>query len=335
MGFAAGALAVFPREIRSHFTPRNLAVAIPAMLLGALPLVIFNLARPLETFRSTARVESLAVWGKYVVLTRSIDGSVFGGFLTAADSGPTPGEPNHFYQSAAIAISRALGHPQHNFTLWATIGAFLSLSLLWRTRARRPILFALIASLFTWLPMVLTAGAGAAAQHVLLIWPLHFIAIAAAVDRLPSRADVIALAALLCVSNVIVTTRNYANLIVNGPSLRWTDAMDPLHRALLDLHARRIYVADWGLIETMNLLSEGELPMYPAGTDPVALHAALADQGAVFVAHPPQVAEHPNELAALDAAAQQHHYTKEPIATIRDRNGRPAFDVFRFRKLPL
>jgi len=33
--------------------------------------------------------------------------------------------------------------------------------------------------------------------------------------------------------------------------------------------------------------------------------------------------------------AQREQYQQEPLTTILDRNGRPAFDVFRFRKLHL
>jgi hypothetical protein len=335
LGLFAAAVTVFPGEIRRHLTGANAGIAAGGALLGALPLVIYNFARSLETFRSTAHLEPAAIWGKYIILTRSMDGSVFFGFLTAVDPGPNPGVPNHFYQTLAIAISKALGYPSQNLTLWATGIAVLSLALLWRTPARRPILFALVAGLFTWLPMVLTAGAGAAAQHVLLIWPLHLFAIAVAIDRIPWRAAIVGVTLLLCASSIAVTTRYYADLVVNGPTLRWTDAMDPLQRALEDLHAKRIYVADWGLIETMNLVSEGSLPMRTGSADPVAMRSMLDDKDGIFVAHPPEIAFHPEERATLEEFAQREHYTKEPVATIRDRNGRPAFDVFRFRKLPL
>jgi outer membrane receptor for ferrienterochelin and colicin len=43
-------------------------------------------------------------------------------------------------------------------------------------------------------------------------------------------------------------------------------ASGELHRYLADLHARQIVAADWGFMETMNLLSEGELPMIYADT---------------------------------------------------------------------
>jgi hypothetical protein len=66
-----------------------------------------------------------------------------------------------------------------------------------------------------------------------------------------------------------------------------------------------------------------------------AIIALLRDPSNVFVAHAAGLAFHPQERAALEDAARREHYQEEPLTTIQDRNGRPAFDVFRFRKLQL
>jgi hypothetical protein len=184
--------------------------------------------------------------------------------------------------------------------------------------------------------MVLTAGAGAAAQHVILLWPFHILMIAAALDRIRLRAGVAAATLLLCGSSVAVTNQYYTDLIRNGPTMRWTDAMDPLQRYLTDMHATRIYVADWGIIETMNLLSEGALPMLQADlSSDDRIRVMLRDSDNVFVGHAKGAAILANERVLLEAVAQRDEYVEEPVATIQDRNGRPAFDVFRFRKLHL
>ncbi len=332
-GFAAGALAVFPREVLAELTWKNLRTAALAMIAGALPLIVYNVARPLETLRANVHAEQLAVLDKSVILTRTMDGSVLFGFMTAFDSGPNPGQPQHWYQSVAFQLSDVLGAPHSHLTLWA---ALLSLTVLLRAPARKPILFGLMVCVATWLPMVLTAGAGAAAQHVILLWPFHLLMIAAALDQLPWRGVTALATLLLCASSMAVTNTYYVDLIRNGPTLRWTDAMDPLHRFLTDMRARRIYVADWGILETMNLLSEGALPIRSAdlGSD-AGIRAMLLDPRNVFVAHAKGAAIHPNERAALEDFARREEYVEEPVTTIQDRNGRPAFDVFRFRKLHL
>jgi len=313
----------------------NIAVAGAAFLAGALPLVIYNIHRPLETLRSNAHLEQTAVLGKAELLRRTMEGTAMFGFLTAVEPGPQPGQPNHWYQSLSLAASGLTGHPRRNAMLIVAMASALSLLFLWRTPARQPILFGLITCAATWLPMVLTAGAGKAAQHVILLWPFHLIPIAAVLALLPLIPAALVIA-LLCGSNLAVTNQYYADLLINGPAIRWTDAMDPLQRYLTDLRPRRIVAADWGFMETMNLLSEGGLPMYYAGTaSEPALAAWLRDPSNIFVAHAPGLAFHPNERADLEDAARREHYQEEPLTTIQDRNGRPTFDVFRFRKLPL
>lgn len=339
-GLAVAAVAVFPRDVRKHLSGANIAVAGLAMLAGALPLVIYNIARPLETLRSNAHLEQTGVLAKAELLRRTMDGYVMFGFLTASEPGPQPGQTKHWYQSLSIAASGWTGRPHHNAMLGAAIASVLALAFLWKTfgksGARRPILFGAIACAGTWLPMVLTAGAGAAAQHVILLWPFHLIPVAAVLAQIPLRGAGALVTALLCGSNLAVTNHYYADLLRNGPAIRWTDAMDPLHRYLADLHARQIVAADWGFMETMNLLSEGELPMIYADTgSEQAMETLLRDPSNVFVAHSPGFAFHPGERAALEDLARREQYQQELITTIQDRSGRPTFDVFRFRKLHL
>jgi hypothetical protein len=335
----AAAVFLFPRELRKHATRGNIAVAALAMLAGALPLVVYNIARPLETFRSNAHVGPLELPHKVEILQQTLEGFVMFGFLTASDPGPQPGEPKHWYQSLSLAATKWTGHPHHNLILWAAISAVLSLVLfwkwLWNSPARRPILFGLIACVATWLPMVLTAGAGIGAHHVILMWPFQLLPIAAVLTRIPPAAAVLA-TALLCGSNLAVTNQYYADLIRNGPTVRWTDAMDPLERYLTDLHPRQIVAADWGIMEAMNLQSEGRLPMaYIDTSSEQAIEDHLRDPLNIFLAHPSGIAYKPAERTALEDLARREQYQEEPLTTIYDRNGRPTFDVFRFRRLHL
>jgi hypothetical protein len=216
--------------------------------------------------------------------------------------------------------------------LWASVAAVFGLALV---RKRRALLFGIVTCVATWLPMVFTAGAGAAAHHVILLWPFHIFAIATALAQVPRRAAVI-LTTVLCASNLMVLRQHYVDVVRDGPSLRWTDAMEPLQEYLQTTRPQRIYVADWGIMETMNLLSEGRLPMYWADTSSDAgVVAMLGDERNLFVAHPREIAIRPGDRAALDAVARREQFQEEWVATIRDSHGRPTFDVFRFRKLHL
>jgi len=95
-GLVVAAVAVFPRDIRKHLSRANVLVACGAMLAGALPLVIYNIARPLDTLRSNVRVEQQTIVRKADVLRSTMDGSAMFGLMTAAEPGPQPCQPNHW-----------------------------------------------------------------------------------------------------------------------------------------------------------------------------------------------------------------------------------------------
>jgi hypothetical protein len=335
-GLVIAAIAAVPREFIRHLSLRNIMIAAAAMLLGALPIIIYNVAHPFETFRSAPLAGDAHLWSKYLLLSKTLDGSILFGFYVALDPGQYAGNPANAFQMLAGAISQSLGQPHQNWILYALPIAALSLAITWNSPARRPIIFSLVAGVVTWLAMALTPDGGGGAHHALLIWPFPAMMIAAAIDQIPWRAGVVAVTAALVLSNSAVTNQYFVELIKNGPALRWTDAMDPLHRKLVDLHAPHVYSADWGIAETMNFLSKGTLEVH--GVDiwsDKGFEAMVSDPSNVFVSHTPTYVIQPNLTKGLEELAQRGHYEKEPVTTIVDRNGRPTFDIFRFRKLHL
>ena len=141
---------------------------------------------------------------------------------------------------------------------------------------------------------------------------------------------------LLCLSNLAVTDQYYAELIRNGPAIRFTDAIEPLNQYLRDSHAERIFMADWGFIHTLSLLTEGDLPVYNVDArDSGALSSIVAGSTHLFVSHTPEYAFVPETRTRLDDQAHKDGLEEEPVATISDHNGRPTFEVFRFRRVAL
>jgi len=334
-GLAVAGLLVFSCEIRQHFSRRNVTVAAAAMTLGALPLVIYNIARPLETLRANVKVERQPVGAKVEILKQTLNGHVLFGFLTAEDPGLHPGQPEGWYQRGSLWLSSAMPYTRQNLTLWAFLAAAVSLIPLWRTKLRRPMLFGLVVFIAAWLPMVLTAGAGAAAQHTILLWPFQFLVIAAALGSVSTRLAA-ALTVLLCVSNLALTNQYYADLIRNGGGIRWTDAIYRLDQYLMKLHAPRVVIADWGILETINLLSEGETPVIAFAADDVkTIERILSNPRHIFVAHTAPYAVLPQLRGALEDQARRQGYREVPIRSIQDRNGRSIFEIFRFRKVHL
>jgi hypothetical protein len=334
-GLALGAAIAFPRVVLAYLNPRNFGIAAASFLVGALPLVAYNIARPLDTFRSNVKMSHEPIRNKVDMLASTMNGFVLFGFFTAIEPGPNPGVGRHWYQSASLKLADWTSYPFHNFILPALALAVAALPVIWRTDARAPVLFALGAALGTWLPMALTAGAGASAQHCILVWPFHLMAIAVVLARAPVRVAWAAVA-VLCLANLAVTNHYYAAAVRNGGAIRWTDAIFPLDKFLATSKRERIFVADWGILETINLLSRGETPVINVDrNDQPGLRRMLQNPADVFVARPRELAVIPEIRAAVEEAARREGFVEELVSTIYDRNGRATFEVFRFRKLPL
>ena len=339
VALAVAALAVLRRQVIAHVNLRNILTAAGAFAVGALPLIIYNIARPLETFRSTAKFSLEGAFIKLVLLKRTLDGSGMFGFLTAPDSGPHPGVPHSVVQRFAFWLSSLFGSPSTTLTGIALILVIATIPLVWRRPVRKPVLFFLIASVVIWLQMFLTAGAGGATHHVILLWPFPAIIIAAVMSQLLSRRLLFGAAVVLCLSQLLVMNQHLVVLIRNGSSVRWTDAFAPLVTRLSNAHAKRVITCDWGILETLNLMSEGELPVEDASaalrqltTDNRQLTTRFDAPDALWVLHSSGREEWPGVNDALDRIAASAGYSKEVLESIQDRNGRPIFDIVRFRR---
>jgi membrane-bound metal-dependent hydrolase YbcI (DUF457 family) len=303
------------------------------MIVGALPLVIYNFAHPLDTFKSNAARGDERIAVKVNMLEYTLNGSALLNFFTTIAPPPRPGVANTSWLKFSQAAAEATGHPTHNFTIWALCFSCLGL---FARASRKPVLFALLAFGGTWLAMLRTAGGGVAAHHTILLWPFHFMAIAATLAAIPWRPISAAVTLLLCASNLAVTNEYYWELVQNGPDIRWTDAGYPLEQCLEALRPPSVYIVDWGIYETLRLLSDKTAPLeMPDWSDPESLRKIVADPGAAFVAHTAKFAYLPQQRVLLADAAAAAGYEEVPVEIVYDHYGRATFEVFRFRKIPL
>jgi 4-amino-4-deoxy-L-arabinose transferase-like glycosyltransferase len=332
-GISIGAVIVFPRKIWHHFTIRNFSIAAASIIVGALPLVAYNIRQPLNTFKANRNMTNDPFAHKAVLWERTMNGAVLFGFFTSLEPAPHPGEANTRLLRISQAVSEAAHQPTTNLTIGALCASCLGL---FAGASRKPVLFGLLAFAGTWLPMVVTVGAGAAAHHVILLWPFQFLAIAAALAAIPWQWIAIAATAALCASNLAVTNEYYWELVRNGPGIRWTDAVFPLERRLETLRSPDIYIVDWGIFESINFLSDNTAPVRAVDfSNQDLLRKIVSDPRAAFVAHTARYAYFPQQRAMMEDAAASAGYEEVPIEIIYDRNGRATFDVFRFRKIPL
>jgi hypothetical protein len=143
--------------------------------------------------------------------------------------------------------------------------------------------------------------------------------------------------AVVCGSNLVVSNQYLAQLVENGPTTVWTDAINPLAAYLGTSPARHMYVTDWGIINSLRILDAGRLPLDLApeesAGDPKSHAAALKtleSQDSIFVGHTAGNESVPGANARLDALAGSGGYRPETLSVIADRNRRPIFQVYRY-----
>jgi hypothetical protein len=347
IGLAVAAALTSSIEIRRHLKPRPVFIAACALATGAFPFIQFNIARPLDTFRANAKLTPDHAFAKRRLLVESMGGEALLPFMMATAPGPDPGTPHGVFQHVSFAAAQRLGAPMANWMIPAFVLSLVLAPIWARTRARNAIIFALIFMTVTWLEMALTQGAGAAVHHVILLWPFHLLVVAIAfaeASRRIGRAGapvLIGVIVILATRNLLVTNTNVCALIRNGGSVRWTDAFTPLVGYLRQFAPKRVLVTDWGILETINLVTEGSAPVQDASealrTLPheeaaTQLRAMISDPSAVFLRHTTGNEQFLGLNGKLDSFAIENGFEREILQLIHDRNGRAIFEVVRYRR---
>jgi 4-amino-4-deoxy-L-arabinose transferase-like glycosyltransferase len=337
-GLAAGAVAVFWREVRGSLSPRNLAVALSAFILGASPLIIFNVRRPNATLGENTHLEVHFPSSKWVQVKIAANGNSLFGILANEEWVPQPKPVASHKGRAALWIRNHFGeHRQSGF--YYVFGLLVAaVPLWWRSRAAR---FSLVFLCVAWLLMAYTKDAGGATHHVILLWPFPLLFASVAIANLPWRPVAILAGTALVIMNLLVVNQYLLQLERDGAAGDFTDALFPLSTAL-SRSPGDIYVMDWGIFYTMDLAHRGRLHMYSAtdalGSDsPDATQQAqivhmLSDPGAVFVGHVAGRQHYPEIPPRLDRFAAAQGYLRQTAELIRDSNGRPVFQIYRYVK---
>jgi hypothetical protein len=348
LGFAVAVICVYPRELKRRLSLRTAAIALGALLIGAAPLVWFNIDRHGETATANAAFSTDNHIMKLKVLAFTLDGSSLFSYLVDANASAPQRPPRGIVERAAFTIHRGFGTHKGNWFLPAFALAVVALPFLRRSRFFRPMAFLLIATVIAWLQMFLTHNAGAGAHHTVLLWPMPMLivsmAIVAAAEAFSryGMAIFVSIVSLLAVGNLLNENEYLTHFAVRGGIGGWTDAIYPLSSSLDD--ATWVGTVDWGYTNGLRVLHKGRLNLFNAADylpTPQAkspgiedLKEMLGSPGLLFVQHTEakQLIPHVNDV--LRARAQQLGYTEHVEERIADSNGDPVFEIFRFELQP-
>lgn len=202
---------------------------------------------------------------------------------------------------------------------------------------RRVFVFAFVFALVTWLLMAFTKNAGASTHHTILLWPAPPLLLAAGLvtfRRWP-RGSILAaaLAVLICISNIFVSTTYFSHQIRNGGAVAWSDSLYSLSAMLSSERPDEVCLLDWGFFDNLRLLQKGTLKLCtlaaPTTEDEhIALRSKLSQKKVFFISHTEGNEFFPEAAKRFTSALQSAGYGVRILRTIADRNGRPTINVF-------
>jgi hypothetical protein len=343
VGLGIATLVVFPRELLRSLSVRTVATAVAAFAIGAFPLIRYNVRHEMITFRSNTVWTTRDVEDKFRLLGYTLEGSVLFGAIMR-DSWEKPmREPESALERAVVGLSLRTRMQTESLQGWALAIALMLLPFIWRTPARKAVLFALVFSLVTFAQMALIENAGGGAHHTILLWPMPQFIIAAGFayssSRIPRGAAIAAVAVVaICLSNMLLLSTYYTNLIRNGAVVAWTDAIYPAVDALRRNNTERVCTTDWGFYDNIRSMVQNRIFMCVA-EDPITEEtkkyalAQISDPKTVFIAHTPGNEIEEGRVPLIEKFAAIHGYRKVSLGVFADGNGRPTIQIFTFRVL--
>lgn len=311
-GLAAGAGAAFRAEMRQHLLWRNLRMALIWLALGASPLIYFNVIEHGATISESGGART-TVSARVEIIRKSLDGSVLFGWLTRQEDGTPRREPQTAVERAGVALSGAAGNPEWHGVLLACIASLM----LWRNRTVR----------FCAIALAVGSLGAAGKHHMVLLWPLPQMMVAAALCAIPRSKPTFALAAAapLVIWCALVTNEYYARIVTRGNVPDWSDAIEPLRKQLVETPNGGILTMDWGIMGPLRTIGRGKLPLRYWKAEQARM---LAENPAfVFVRYKDRQGRDDEKSAALRDTGLR----EELIAEIADRNGRPVYEVLRYK----
>ena len=338
-GLIAGGVLVFLPEIKRCWSLHAVRVALIAFLCGALPLVVYNLTHKSVTISENVHLDPRSVAGKWIQLENAANGSSLFGYLVGEDDWPNPKAPQSLWGRTATWIYHHSGEHRETGFFYVLGVLLLAAPWWWKYRAAR---FSLVFMTVAWLLMALTHDAGTSAHHVILLWPFPILFAAIALASLPWRPLAWTGGAVMVAMNLLVLNQYVYQFERDGPSNFFTDAMNPLSIGLDAYSERHLYVIDWGIYESLNLLHEGRLDFRilqdPLLTDSPSMKEMgqirdmLQDPEGLILDHVRGREVFPNVGARLDRAARALGLRRIVVQTIPDSNGRPRFEILRFAR---
>jgi hypothetical protein len=339
-GLGLTALLLFPRELIARL--RSLPVAAVAFLLGASPFLAFNLSQRAQTWQERGRFEIR--WFKLLQAEGTLNGD-FMSALTGEDHlDSSPPARDMVLPDLANAMY-GLGKFRKTILVPLLGLAVLLLPLNLLLGPRRPLLFPVLVSLFTYACMFVTFDGGSSVHHVIMVYPfpLLFLAVslwtpAARWPRLRWASAALVAAALLV--NFSLNARHLAIYTRTGGTGGFSDASYRLLPLLTQHRDRKLYALDWGFSNPVAFLGAADNllvddiffslnnPGSPDHPREVArLRELMTAPGYIFLLHSPQRTLFPAPTNAFVSLRREGLPVRQ-LAVFHERTGQAIYEVW-------
>jgi hypothetical protein len=207
-----------------------------------------------------------------------------------------------------------------------------SLPLVWRTPARRGILFAALFMAVVWAQMAWAKNGGTSIHHTVLLWPMPVLIVAAAGSRLPLRAAAAGGLAIV-LWNLAVTASWYADLNRYGAQPAWSDAIYPAADAVKAMPDAQICAIDWGFYDNLRALLEGKREICVAddpSTEEGKKYALLqmSRPNIVYLNHTPGNEIEKGRSRRIQTFAREQGFRFTNVRRFADSNGRAVIVMY-------
>jgi hypothetical protein len=344
-GLASAALCCYWTDVKRVITWRHTFFATLFFLLGASPLLLFNINKPLGTFTEAFAIER-HMGMKLRFLHESLDGNGLFGWLTLEDvQTEVHHRPNGLTELASFSLSNVARKPRRSLLEITLLLSCLAVPFVDRSH-RKLLAFCFIAFSIAWLQMAINTHSGGSVHHTILLWPLPHIFIAVSLGGISerfSRAFSLPLLLILSLSllyNVILINEYRVALLRNGGTPAWNDAIIPLSDLLRAEPSRHFLCLDWGILDPLRFLGAGSLSVSMGDeqflkkslttADFKIIREMISNQENHFIAHCKGYENFPGVVEQLVAYASVLHLHKHVVNTIQDSFGRDVFEVFTF-----
>jgi hypothetical protein len=327
-GILVAAAVVFPRRLWQRASAANAGIALGALLIGASPLILFNLESGGGTLKAWAQLERIPASEKLMMMTATLDGKALQHYMIRSRPNeilPLHGAPvgqlvEAWYKDTSLVPGSLL--------FAALVLSAATLPFLKRHALYKPLAFAWIAGLSMTALFLVAGSAGAGPHHTVLVYPLpHFIVAATAValgERMRQslcRALPLAVVFLIVASNAALLIAYHHAAVNNGFSVFWTDASRPL-AASLGSRGKPVAFLDWGI--------EGPARICAGDVFPV-VDAEPAREGVLYVTHTEDYLIADAATHGLLAEATSRGLAVAEAKPIADARGHAVLYVFSLR----